>query len=138
MIYTKEQPVHHVYINSYGDTIAFIFLSIIHQSIDLFPGIQYVVCNHYSLVPQQQLNYRSYMQNILIINKLTHRHSIILYTKEHWSTHDMWLVPDQDVHFFYTRSHLSALQNCALIFSTNLQFIFTFKKCTTQFNHWIV
>ena len=29
------------------------------------------------------------------------------------------LVPAQDVHFFYTRSHLSALQNCALIFSTN-------------------
>ena len=24
------------------------------------------------------------------------------------------LVPDQDIHFFYTRSHLSALQNCAL------------------------
>ena len=34
----------------------------------------------------------------------------------------------QDVHFFYTRSHLSALQNCALILSTNFQFIFTFKK----------
>ena len=29
------------------------------------------------------------------------------------------LVPAQDVHFFYTRSHLSALQNCAFIFSTN-------------------
>ena len=25
------------------------------------------------------------------------------------------LVPAQDIHFFYTRSHLSALQNCALI-----------------------
>ena len=34
----------------------------------------------------------------------------------------------QDVHVFYTRSHLSALQTCALIFSTNFQFIFTFKK----------
>ena len=33
----------------------------------------------------------------------------------------------QDVHFFYTRSHLSALQSCALIFSTNFQFISTFK-----------
>ena len=30
-----------------------------------------------------------------------------------------WLVPAQDVHFFYTLSHLSALQNCALLFSTN-------------------
>ena len=30
-----------------------------------------------------------------------------------------WLVPAQDVHFFYTRSQLSALQKCALIFSTN-------------------
>ena len=38
------------------------------------------------------------------------------------------LVPAQDVHFFYTRSHLSELQNCALIFSTNFQFIFTFKN----------
>ena len=28
----------------------------------------------------------------------------------------------QDVHFFYMRSHLSALQSCALIFSTNLLF----------------
>ena len=25
------------------------------------------------------------------------------------------LFPAQDVHFFYTRAHLSALQNCALI-----------------------
>ena len=29
------------------------------------------------------------------------------------------LVPAQDGPFFYTRSHLSALQNCALLFSTN-------------------
>ena len=50
----------------------------------------------------------------------------------------IWLVPAQDVNFFYTRSHLSALQNCALIFSTNFQFIFTFKRCITQFSHWIV
>ena len=49
-----------------------------------------------------------------------------------------WLVPAQDVHFFYTRSHLSALQNCALLFSTNFQFIFVFKKCITKFSHWIV
>ena len=39
---------------------------------------------------------------------------------------------------FYTRSHLSALQNCALIFSTNFQFIFTLKQCTTQFIHLIL
>ena len=38
------------------------------------------------------------------------------------------LVPAQDVHFFYTRYHFSALQNCALLFSTNFQFIFTFKN----------
>ena len=48
------------------------------------------------------------------------------------------LVPAQDVHFFYTHSHLSALQNCAVLFSTNFQIIFIFKKCTTQFSHWIV
>ena len=29
------------------------------------------------------------------------------------------LVPDQDVQFFYMRSHLSSLQSCALIFSAN-------------------
>ena len=50
----------------------------------------------------------------------------------------IWLVSAQDVHFSYTRSHLSALQNCALLFSANFQFIFIFKKCTTQFSHWIV
>ena len=38
------------------------------------------------------------------------------------------LVPAQYGPFFYMRSHLSALQNCALIFSTNFHFIFTFKK----------
>ena len=32
------------------------------------------------------------------------------------------LVPAQDVHFFYTRSRLSALQKCALLFSINFQF----------------
>ena len=37
------------------------------------------------------------------------------------------LGPAQDVHFFLTRSHLSALKSRALIFSTNFQFIFTFK-----------
>ena len=36
------------------------------------------------------------------------------------------LVPAQEVHFFYTRSHLSALQSCEFIFSTNFQIIFTF------------
>ena len=29
------------------------------------------------------------------------------------------IVPAQDFHFFYTRSRLSALQSCALFFSTN-------------------
>ena len=38
------------------------------------------------------------------------------------------LAPAQDVHFFYTHSHLSALQNCALLLSTNFQFIFTIKN----------
>ena len=37
----------------------------------------------------------------------------------------------QDVHFLYMGSHLSALHSCTLIFSTNFQFIFTFKYCTT-------
>ena len=37
----------------------------------------------------------------------------------HLSAFYVILVPAQDVHFFYTRSNLSALQSCALIFSTN-------------------
>ena len=37
-------------------------------------------------------------------------------------------VPAQDVHFFYTRSHLSTLQNYALHFSTNFHFTFIFKN----------
>ena len=48
------------------------------------------------------------------------------------------LVPAQDVHFLYARSHLSALQNCSLLFSTNFQFILIFKRCITQCSHWIL
>ena len=48
---------------------------------------------------------------------------------------DIRLVPAQGVHFVYTRSHLSALKSCALNFSANFQFIFTFNFCTTQFSH---
>ena len=48
------------------------------------------------------------------------------------------LVPAQDVHFFYTRSHLNALQNCELLFSINFQLVFIFIKCITQFSHWMV
>ena len=40
----------------------------------------------------------------------------------------LWLVPAQDGPFFYTRSHLSALQNCAVLFSTNFQIIFLLEK----------
>ena len=46
--------------------------------------------------------------------------------------------PAPDVTFFYTLSNLSALQSCALIFSTNFHFIFSFKYSTTQFSHWFV
>ena len=48
------------------------------------------------------------------------------------------LVPAQDGPFFYTRSHFSALQNCAVLFSTNFYIIFILKKCITQLSHWIV
>ena len=89
IIYTKEQTVSNAYIIIYGETIVLIFISIIYESTDLFPWVQYVVCNHYSLVPLQLLNYLSFMKNILIYNKLTHHHSIILYTKEYLFTHDM-------------------------------------------------
>ena len=36
------------------------------------------------------------------------------------------LGPAQDIHFFYTRSHLSALKSYALILSTNFLFNFAF------------
>ena len=39
-----------------------------------------------------------------------------------------WLGPSQDVHFFYTCSHSSTLQNYELISSTNFQFIFNLKN----------
>ena len=50
----------------------------------------------------------------------------------------LWLVPAQDGPFFYTRSHLSALQNCAVLFSTKFHIIFILKECITQFSYWIV
>ena len=37
------------------------------------------------------------------------------------------LCPAQDINFFYTGFHLSEVQSCALIFSTNFYFIFIFK-----------
>ena len=39
---------------------------------------------------------------------------------------------------FYMVSHLSELQSCTLLFSTNFYFIFIIKYCTTQFSYWIV
>ena len=47
------------------------------------------------------------------------------------------LVPDQDVHIFYTRYHLSAPQSCVLIFSINFHSIFILKSCMTQCSPWI-
>ena len=47
------------------------------------------------------------------------------------SLYNIGLIPAQDGPFFYTHSHLSALQNCALLFSINFQFTFILKKCIT-------
>ena len=57
-----------------------------------------------------------------------------------WVSNSSWdmIFPARDWPFFYTRYHLSALQNCSLLLSTSFQFIFIFKECTTQFSHWIV
>ena len=63
---------------------------------------------------------------------------LLLYLHIYKSLKIKWLIPAQDVHFFYTRSHFSAIQNCALIFSTNFHFIFPLKKCTSQFSYLIV
>ena len=46
-------------------------------------------------------------------------HSYISDDNQQRSYDSYGLVPDQDGPFFYTRSHLSALQNCALFFSIN-------------------
>ena len=62
IIYTKEKPVPNAYIIRYGDTIELILLYIIYQSTELFPGIKYVVCHHYSFDPLQLLNYWSSME----------------------------------------------------------------------------
>ena len=85
----------------------------------------------------QWINRKTGMNNCKLImryfaEKFVRQHTDQTQTKKYT---DLRLVPAQDFHFFYTHSHLSALQNSALIFSTNFQFIFTFKKCTTQFNH---
>ena len=40
---------------------------------------------------------------------------------------DKRLGPAQDVHFFHTGSHVSALQSCILIFTSNFQCTYTFK-----------
>ena len=46
----------------------------------------------------------------------------------------IWLGPAQDFQFFYTCSHLRALQSCALIYQL---FFSLFNYCLTQFSHWV-
>ena len=50
-----------------------------------------------------------------------------LYQVEKMSLEETRLGSAQDITFFYMGSHLSELKSCALIFSTNFYFIFTFK-----------
>ena len=40
---------------------------------------------------------------------------LIIYIQETWDIGDIGIGPAQDVTFFYTHSHLSVLQSCALI-----------------------
>ena len=42
--------------------------------------------------------------------------ALVFCTQMEGSTPQLLLFPALDVHFFYTRSHLSALQNCALFY----------------------
>ena len=75
-----------------------------------------------------KITIRAVIPTVIMITVVIWNHLLmILYWKR--------LVPAQDRPFFYTRSHLSALQNCALLFSTDFQFIFIFKKSNTQFIH---
>ena len=68
--------------------------------------------------PEEEQSKQSYKDAVSSqedgLNKEINNHLIDMIPRE-----DMGLVPAQDVHFFYTRSHLSELQNCALLFSTN-------------------
>ena len=56
----------------------------------------------------------------------------LILCEQHWIYHYNQRLnqhdPAHNIHFFYMRSHLSALQNCAFLISTNFQFNFTFKN----------
>ena len=57
---------------------------------------------------------------------MTLRYDAVQKSKSYIKTDSNWLVLDQDVHFFYTRSHLIAPQSCVLMLSTNF----------SLFSHW--
>ena len=53
----------------------------------------------------------------LSMTPVSSRFNMKWYLALYYSSADRFrIVPAQDVHFFYTRSHLSAIQKCALIF----------------------
>ena len=97
----------------------------IHREGDLFLMEQF---SHRGFTPRQleKLNWCQLYPQIHTLSDISNGHDKYFGKRYHDG-----LVPAQDVHFFYTRSHFSALQNCALLFSTNFQFIFIFKKCIT-------
>ena len=85
--------------------------------------------NHIHLLTIQVL---TYIKLTIIIHTTLALRIWIIIAHPYWHQSHPWICnnrlgPAQDVHFFYTCSHLSALKNCALIFSTNFQFILTYK-----------
>ena len=84
--------------------------------------------NFYDPSPDEQLEVRKdteerYLSHIFLQKSLNQHNKLKVYSQNAFR-----LAPAQEVHFFYTRFHLSVLQNCALIFSTNFHLIFTFKN----------
>jgi hypothetical protein len=83
MIHTMETPLHS---SSY-----LLFINL--QTFSLEFNILFVILithlfhyNHYPLVPLQILKNQSYIQNIVVSNRIIHHHSII-YTKEQPTSH---------------------------------------------------
>ena len=79
------------------------------------------IFRHIEQIQISDMNHQSLRYVILlgignVVNKILTNPLVVLALQKLSSSR---LVPAQDVHFFYTRSHFSALQNCAVLFSTN-------------------
>ena len=77
---------------------------------------------------RKSASHKDYYENDIILARFPHKKQKASTRKKPSSDAAVKrLGTAQDVHVFYTCSHLSALQSCALIFSIYFQLIFTFK-----------